>query len=240
MLHEHGKPAMISTEKPSKEVKGGPAHATLSSPLRAFERAFSVLHIQVMEMGGLVFDQVREALHAYLEWDPRRAQRVIERAGAIHEYERRIHEAHLVLLIRHQPLASDLRVLFDLGLAAAELVHAGAEGRKIAHLVSELQGQPRPAQFMALRRFGSDTLALLRRSLDALDDLDSEPSSPTIERPTAADRVGLLEILTARAIRVPAEMRAAIDAASVLASLEAVIDHAGTLLGLRQRRGRPS
>ena len=35
---------------------------------RAFDGALMSLHVQVVEMGGLVLDQVREAARAYTQW----------------------------------------------------------------------------------------------------------------------------------------------------------------------------
>ncbi len=36
---------------------------------RAFDGALAALHMRVIEMGGLVLEQVREAAQAYTEWD---------------------------------------------------------------------------------------------------------------------------------------------------------------------------
>ena len=47
---------------------------------RAFDGALAALHMRVIEMGGLVLDQVREAALAYTEWDPKAAERVGDHA----------------------------------------------------------------------------------------------------------------------------------------------------------------
>ena len=50
---------------------------------RAFDGALAALHMRVIEMGGLVLDQVREAALAYTEWDSKCAERVIERERTV-------------------------------------------------------------------------------------------------------------------------------------------------------------
>ena len=52
---------------------------------RAFDGALAALHMRVIEMGGLVLDQVREAAVAYTEWDLKAAERVVDRAA--YEYD---------------------------------------------------------------------------------------------------------------------------------------------------------
>ncbi len=55
---------------------------------RSFDGELAALHIRVLEMGGLVLDQVRAASRAYAEWDVRNAQLVIDREGATRQLRR--------------------------------------------------------------------------------------------------------------------------------------------------------
>ncbi len=50
---------------------------------RAFDGALAALHMRVIEMGGLVLEQVREAAQAYTEWDSKCAERVVERERTV-------------------------------------------------------------------------------------------------------------------------------------------------------------
>ena len=62
---------------------------------KAFDGALATLHVRVVEMGGLVLDQVREATRAYTEWDESAALRVIERERDVNEYNRSIDSEQL-------------------------------------------------------------------------------------------------------------------------------------------------
>ena len=50
---------------------------------RAFDGALLSLHLKIVEMGGLVLDQAREAMRAYETWNAPAAGRVIEREPAV-------------------------------------------------------------------------------------------------------------------------------------------------------------
>jgi phosphate transport system protein len=54
---------------------------------RAFDGALAALHIRVLEMGGLVLEQVREAGRAFTEWDAVAARRVMEREPTVNNYD---------------------------------------------------------------------------------------------------------------------------------------------------------
>jgi phosphate uptake regulator len=67
---------------------------------KAFDGALATLHVRLVEMGGLVLDQVREAKHAYTEWEEDSALLVIERERDVNAYNKRIGD-HARNLARH-------------------------------------------------------------------------------------------------------------------------------------------
>ncbi len=85
---------------------------------RAFDGALAALHMRVIEMGGLVLDQVREAALAYTEWDSKCAERV-DRARAHRQRRttRSIDAEQFTLIARRQPMATDLRAIVAMSKA---------------------------------------------------------------------------------------------------------------------------
>jgi phosphate transport system protein len=102
---------------------------------RAFDGALAALHIRVVEMGGLVMDQVRQAAAAYTDWQVGPAEHVLEREREVNEYNARLNEEQLTLIARRQPVAGDLRAIIAMSNAVAELERAGDEAKKIARTV---------------------------------------------------------------------------------------------------------
>lgn len=198
---------------------------------RAYDGALSALHMRVVEMGGLALDQVREATRAYAEWDPSAAELVIERERTINAYDVMLDEEQLALIARRQPVASDLRVIIALSKMVAELERIGDESKKIARLVLTDAGRPGRATARDARHLGQLAVALLRRSLEALDALEHTRADEVIagDKELDAEYAAGLRRLMTRAMEDPRNFEVAVQAAFVLKSLERIGDHARNL-----------
>jgi phosphate transport system protein len=198
---------------------------------RTFDGALVALHLRVIEMGGLVLDQVREAAAAYTDWDSAGALRVIEREQRVNAYDRSIDVEQMTLIARRQPMASDLRVIIAMSKAVADLERAGDEAAKIARTVLRHGGRPGLATTRDARHLGRLAVSLLRLSLDALDRLEFALADEVIARDRDLDEeyaAGLRRLLT-RAMEDPRHFDVALEAAFVLKSLERIGDHARNL-----------
>jgi len=198
---------------------------------RAFDGALIALHLRVIEMGGLVLDQVREAALAYTEWDATAALHVLEREQIVNAYDKSIDAEHLTLIARRQPMASDLRVIIAVSKAVAELERAGDEAAKIARTVLGHGGRPGPGTTRDARHLGRLAVSLLRLSLEAFDRIDDTLAGEVIARDSELDEeysAGLRRLLT-RAMEDPRHFDVALEAAFVLKSLERIGDHARNL-----------
>jgi phosphate transport system protein len=195
---------------------------------KAFDGALATLHVRVLEMGGLVLDQVREATRAYTEWEEGAALRVLEREHEVNEYNRTIGSEQLTLIARRAPVASDLRAILAMSKCVAELERAGDEAKKIARNVVGAGSPPGPATSRDARHLGELAISLLRLSLEALDTLDSARCEEVIARDADLDAeyaAGLRRLLS-RAMEDPRQFEVALEAAFVLKSLERIGDHA--------------
>ena len=198
---------------------------------RAFDGALVALHMRVLEMGGLVLDQVREAAKAYTEWDSQAALRVAEREPRVREYQSALHEDQFALIARRAPVASDLRAIIGLSKIASELERAGNEARKIARIVLQQGGRPGHGTSSDVRHLALLATRLLRSALEALDRLDPQASSDVIARDEELDAeyaAGLRRLLS-RAMEDPRHFEVAVEAVFVLKSLERIGDNARNL-----------
>jgi len=198
---------------------------------RAFDGALAALHMRVIEMGGLVLDQVREAAAAYTEWDSKCAERVIERERTVNAYDRSIDAEQLTLIARRQPMANDLRAIIAMSKAVGELERVGDESKKIARAVLGRHSRPGPGTTRDARHLGRLAVSLLRLSLDAFDRIDPTLANEVIARDRELDAeyaAGMRRLLT-RAMEDPRNFEVALEAAFVLKSLERIGDHARNL-----------
>jgi phosphate transport system protein len=199
---------------------------------RAFDGALSALHVRVVEMGGLVLLQVREAANAYTDWDQAVARRVIERERDVNRYDLAVDEESLTLIARRQPVASDLRAVIALSKVVAELERAGDESKKIALTVLGRAGRvgerPGPATARDARHLARLAVNMVRLGLDALDVLDVVKAREVVTLDRELDNEyadGMRRLLT-RAMEDARYFSVALEAAFVLKSLERIGDHA--------------
>jgi phosphate transport system protein len=211
---------------------------------RAYDGELSSLHVQVVEMGGLLLLQVREAANAYTEWDPGLARRVVERERLLNGYHRDVDARSLALIARRQPVASDLRAVVALSRVVAELERAGDEARKIAQAVLGRAGgsasRPGFATARDARHLARLAVNMVRLSLDALDRLDGPLAREVIALDRELDEEyasGLRRLMT-RAMEDVRVFGGAMEAAFVLKSLERIGDHARNVARLMLSLGR--
>lgn len=198
---------------------------------RSFDGDLNALHMRVIEMGGLVLDQVRQATEAYTAWNPEPAERVIEREPAVNAYLARLEEEQIVLIARRQPVAGDLKAIVAMSRAVAELERTGDEAKKIARTVLRHGGRPGAATSRDARHLGRLASNMLHLALQAFDRLDGELALEVIAGDRELDDeygAGLRRLLT-RAMEDPRHFEVTLDAAFVLKSLERIGDHARNL-----------
>jgi phosphate transport system protein len=198
---------------------------------KAFDGALATLHVRVIEMGGLVLDQVREATRAYTDWEEESALRVIEREREVNAYDKSIDSEQLLLIARRAPVAGDLRAIIAMSKCVAELERAGDEAKKISKNVLGAGSYPGPATARDARHLGELAVSLLRLALEALDTIDASLCHEVIARDKDLDAeyaAGLRRLLT-RAMEDPRHFEVTVEAAFVLKSLERIGDHARNL-----------
>lgn len=214
---------------------------------RAFDGALSALHVRVVELGGLVLLQAREAARAYTDWDQAVARDVLEREPAVNADAAAIEGEALQIIARRQPVAADLRTIIGMTRAVAELERAADESKKIALTVVGTAGRggerPGPATARDARHLAQLAVSLLRLALEALDRLDHPTARIVVTRDVELDAeyaAGLRRLLT-RAMEDSRHFSVALEAAFVLKSLERIGDHARNLarvaLSIRRASG---
>jgi phosphate transport system protein len=198
---------------------------------KAFDGELAMLHVHVIQMGGLVLSQVREASEAYTDWKAERAETVLERERMVNTYEHDIDAEQFALIARRAPVASDLRAIIVMAKSIAELERAGDEAKKIALTVLRRAGRPGFATTRDVRHLAHLAVNLLRLSLEAFDRVDAGLATEVIARDVELDieyTAGLRRLMT-RAMEDSRHFDVTLEAAFVLKSLERIGDHARNL-----------
>jgi phosphate transport system protein len=135
----------------------------------------------LMEMGGLVEQQVHDAAQALINQDDELAGRVRENDDRINQIEVDIDEQCIHIIARRQPAATDLRTLISIMKASTDLERIGDEAGRIAKMAQALAGMEYPAdQYGDFRQLSGLAEEILANSLDAFARLDADGAMKAI------------------------------------------------------------
>jgi phosphate transport system protein len=141
---------------------------------RAYESQLGKLRSYVLEMGGLVEDQIAQAIRALTERDKALARATIERDHTVNRLDVEIDDLSLKLLALHQPAARDLRQITTALKITTDLERIGDLATHIAERAIELVAEPPLKPYVDIPAITALASSMVHRSLDAFvrDDVD--------------------------------------------------------------------
>lgn len=194
-----------------------------------FNEDLQDVNTQFMSMGGLVEQQVTNAIHALLDTDAALALKVQFDDQAVNRMETQIDEALTLILARRQPAASDLRMVIAISKANTDLERMGDEAVKIARIAQALceEGES-PRGYMETRHIGNQIRLMIHEALDAFARLDAEQALRVMQADADIDREyqSATRTLMTYMMEDPRHISRVINVMWVLRSLERIGDHA--------------
>jgi len=145
------------------------------------------LRNQVLGMGGLVEEQLTNALIALTTNDQQLARRVYTNDYKINALEVAIDEESTRILARRQPTASDLRLVMAVVKAIPELERIGDQAERIAHMALQMSVEPQAKHFVAVNHLGEHVRQMLHDALDAFARIDVEMALQVIREDQKVD-----------------------------------------------------
>ena len=141
---------------------------------RHFHEEIETLKQTLLAMGGLVEDQIRHVMRAFVERDDALAQEVIARDQQVNAYDVEVDETCVSLLALHQPAAGDLRFITTAMKIVTDLERMGDQAVNIAQRVLELNREPQLKPYIDLPRMAEKAQRMVKESLDAFVARDTE------------------------------------------------------------------
>jgi phosphate transport system protein len=200
--------------------------------IRSVDQSLSSLRNHVVEMGGLVIDQVSSAVSSLLDRDTRLAELVVSREPMVNDYELRLDRDSLTFIALQQPVANDLRAARAIARAGLELERVGDEAKKIARSTMRLgvteTHSPVVAVARYLRHMAGLSTAMLRSAVRALDEADPDLARDVLARDRELDLefATALRQLMSFVVEDQKFLKPTIDTIFALKGLERVGDHA--------------
>jgi phosphate transport system protein len=195
-----------------------------------FDSELNMVSSRVMELGGLVESQIRQAVYALSQFNADVADQVIENEARVNSLEVEIDRDLASIIGRRQPTAVDLRLLLAISKTTANLERVGDEAEKIARMVKSIikTGNSRSLPASELRVAAEMASGLLRKALDAFARLDTQTALAIMKEDDLIDREfdGFLRILITYMMEDARTISASLDLLFIAKAIERIGDHA--------------
>lgn len=194
-----------------------------------FDSELNSVSARVMELGGLVESQIRQAVYALSQFSVEAAEQVETIERRVNAMEVEIDQELSSIIARRQPTARDLRLLIAFSKATANLERMGDEANKMARMVKSIieSGSSRSLPTSDLRVAADLASGLLRKALDAFARLDTKAAVAILKEDDLIDKEfdGFVRKLITYMVEDPRTISASLDLLFLAKAIERIGDH---------------
>jgi phosphate transport system protein len=197
--------------------------------LSRFNADLEDLRSAVLQMGGLVEQQLQDGVRALSAGDSRLGEQVARMDYRVNAMEVSIDDDCSRILATRNPTASDLRMIVAVIKTITDLERIGDEAEKLGYISMRLAAGDAPAdRYREIRHLGGLVADMVRGALDAFARLDTEAALAVARRDRVVDEE--YEALQRQCITFMMEdtraIRRSLDVLWVARALERIGDHA--------------
>lgn len=144
---------------------------------------------RVLEMAGLVEDQLKKAVEALMKRDVEAAEAIIARDAEVDEFDRQIETGALSILARRQPVAGDLRYVFGTIKMAGSLERVGDYAKNIAKRTIKMAAHSDVKVPSDIHTLGQAVVKMLHDIMNSFATRDAKKAEAVWQRDWEADEV---------------------------------------------------
>jgi phosphate transport system protein len=200
---------------------------------KQYDADLESLRSRVLEMGGLVETQIRDAIESFTAGDQELAGRVIAGDHRVNGYEVSIDDACGNIIVKRQPAARDLRLIMAISKTVTDLERVGDEAEKIARMAKSIheRGRMQSERFPEIRHVSDIAVRMLRQALDAFARLDAAEAAQVVRQDAAIDAEfrAILRQLITYMMEDPRTISTALEVVWIAKAIERIGDHAKNL-----------
>ena len=197
--------------------------------VKQFDADLENIRSRVLQMGGLVEQQIVKAVEGLTEGDLGLLEQTIANDEQVNRQEVELDEACTNIIARRQPTAVDLRMVMMVVKTITDLERIGDEAKKIAKKAraihsAETHFVPR----LEMRHVAGLAVEMLRKALDAFARLDLAAAAQVVrqDREVDAEFKGITRQLITFMMEDPRTITRSLDLLFIAKSVERIGDHA--------------
>ena len=195
-----------------------------------FDAELNNISTRVLEMGGLVESQLRQAIYALHHFSVETADQVIDIEARVNRMEIEIDHDITSTMSRRQPTARDLRLLVGVSRTIVNLERAGDEITRVARMVKSIveSGIHRALPAGELTLAGKLVGEVMHDTLDAFARLDVDMALKIISNDERIDAEyeGFMRKLITYMMEDPRTISASLNLLFLAKAIERIGDHA--------------
>jgi phosphate transport system protein len=183
----------------------------------------------VLQMGGLVEQQLQNGVRAIVNGDARLGEEVARLDHKVNAMEVAIDEDCSRILATRGPTASDLRLIVAVIKTITDLERIGDEAEKLGQAASRFTSIDRPAErYRELKHIGELVSDMVHGALDAFARLDTEAALQVARRDRMVDEEydAIQRQCITFMMEDPRTIRRTLDIMAIARALERIGDHA--------------
>jgi phosphate transport system protein len=197
---------------------------------KQYDAELESIRAKVLEMGGLVEQQIVNALEALTRLDPHLAKEVMLTDTQVNQLEVQVDEECSRIIARRQPAASDLRMVMTIVKTITDLERIGDEATKIARTAQKIFEEDRmyKPRFNEIKTMVSLVSDMLRTALDSFARLDVSRTVDVARQDELVDehfRAATRQLITYM-LEDPRTITMSLEVLFVAKAVERIGDHA--------------
>ena len=194
-----------------------------------FNSELEEIRSHVLAMGGLVEEQIRNAILSLVEGDVPLAVSVVSRDVEVNKAEVNIDEECTHIIARRQPAATDLRLVIAVIKTITDLERIGDQAERVARMGTRLAEVERPKNnYHELQNMGEHVARMVHGALDAFARSDVEMAISVSKQDEQVDQEydGLMRQCLTFMMEDPRKITQMLDIMWAARAIERIGDHA--------------
>lgn len=152
-----------------------------------FERQLETLNNELIKMGNLIEQAIEMAVKALVKKDVELANKAIDFDNEIDEQEKIIENLCMKLLLKQQPVASDLRLISSALKMITDMERIGDHAGDISEITIYLSKEPYIKNLDQIEQMAKETTVMVIKSVEAYVNKDMDTAKWVIDNDDVVD-----------------------------------------------------